>query len=385
MKSNFAKILQDIEKQRDAKLSRKLPGWENISGMLFPDTLCLEQCSSSASAAFKAKVLEPERLKGNGRIADLTGGLGVDSIAFAQSDWEVLYFERKKELASAVENNIRLLGQSGIEICCEEISIEKEEWKERIESFLPSWIYIDPARRDSHGKKVFLIEDCSPDVLTLLPYLWGIAQGIMIKLSPMADLSMLADRLGRKLGKIYIVELNGEIKELLCVLRKDWDVDEPEVIVCDANKDFTISILRSQERDAEIELCTSSDIKSGFIYEGGPAIIKSGAYKLICKMCNAQKLDISTHLYYREDELNDSALSQFIKHYKIIDTLPFSKEGFKQVSQLYPQAEISARNLPISSEQLRKRCKVKSGGDIHIFACSVSSERMMIVCKRLPK
>ena len=161
-------------------------------------------------------------------ILDLTGGLGVDSWALSQVAERVVYFERNEDLAAAAGRNFQRLGAGNIEVRCETVTPQTE---------LPEadLIYADPARRDAAGRKVFLLEDCTPDILTLLPMLLKKAPAVLLKLSPMADLAMLSERLGPALHEIHVVECDGEVKEILCLLLRDNVSPEPDILVARLN------------------------------------------------------------------------------------------------------------------------------------------------------
>ncbi|MCR5071459.1 MAG: hypothetical protein K6A62_05985, partial [Bacteroidales bacterium] len=274
MKRSFADIMAGLDSERAQKVARKLPAWAavdadrraaGLDSLEFPSALSLEQCSSSATALYKAGQaaaafsasrsgqLPPEtscdagplpsddgplpltmprvaRFPGAvtadvslGTVLDLTGGLGVDSWAFAQVAERVVYFERNEELAAAAGRNFQRLGAGNIDVRCETVTPQTE---------LPEadLIYADPARRDAAGRKVFLLEDCTPDILTLLPMLLRKAPAVLVKLSPMADLAMLAERFGSALREIHVVECDGEVKELLCLLLRDNDTPEPDIV-----------------------------------------------------------------------------------------------------------------------------------------------------------
>lgn len=180
------------------KIRTKLPEWYEIPEIIYPDRLSSEQSSSSATAKHKASVAS--RIANGGRIADLTGGLGADSLAFSRVASQVMYNEMEPGRAEAARHNFPLLGAANISVssfCVEEAGKSEEAayfW-DTLKRFAPDLVYMDPARRSSTGSKVFLLEDCSPDVLTLIPDIFGICGNLLLKLSPMADISMLLKRL----------------------------------------------------------------------------------------------------------------------------------------------------------------------------------------------
>ena len=167
------------------KIRQKLPEWYAVPGLIFPDRICAEQSSSSFTANYKAsvagRILSSIAADGR-RIADLTGGLGVDSLAFSSVVDKVLYNEMEPSRASAARHNFPLLGAQDIVVTSHCVSVENDAVWTELKSFGPSLIYMDPARRSSSGSKVFLLEDCSPDVLTLTRRLFDIAPNLLVKL-----------------------------------------------------------------------------------------------------------------------------------------------------------------------------------------------------------
>ena len=198
-KKSFSDILEDTRIRTRRKLLKKIPSWAGVEGLEFPSSLSLEQCSSEATATFKARLIK-EKFAHPDTICDLTCGLGVDSWAFSAIASKVISFERNKDLAEAVRNNYSALKADNIDLRCEDVSSLDT---------LPECdlFYADPARRDSLGKKVFLLEDCSPDITAMIPLMLSKAPSVMLKLSPVADLTMLCTRLGRNLEDIHIVSV----------------------------------------------------------------------------------------------------------------------------------------------------------------------------------
>ena len=404
MKRSFADILSSLDEGRAQKVARKLPAWA-AAGIEIPSALALEQCSSSATASYKASLAGqaaasanlrfahppqpdgwvppiyeamgghgfaealPEPAKEIKLILDLTGGLGVDSWAFSQVAERVVYFEQNAELAAAAARNFAKLGADNIEVRNETVTPETE---------LPEadLIYADPARRSAAGRKVFLLEDCTPDILTLLPMLLRKAPVVLLKLSPMADLAMLAGRLGPTLREIHVVESDGEVKELLCLLVRDSAPAEPQIIIAALPEpENAFSFRATEERAAEAVY--AAGVQAGdTLLEPCPALLKAGAFKLPCARWGLLKLAPSTHLYLGE-------AAPFFKAWHVAEVLPFGAAAFRQVKRSYPRAEITARNLPLGSDALRKKLGVAPGGDVHIFACRLADGRaVLLVCTR---
>ena len=400
------------------RLRKKLPEWVACTGLVYPSSLCAEQCSSSDTAQYKALIVqrifneyvgsgastgsatenklvtEPAEVtteaRNKGRIADLTGGLGVDSWAFSEVAGEVLYNEMNPELAAAAKHNFMELGVTNIFIknC--------EATKDRIDGILgdfqPDIIFMDPARRDSAGKKVFLLEDCSPDVLKMLPELLRISRFVLLKLSPMADISMAVERLdrtyetyrqdtcgdgwnGQWVREVHVVASGGECKELLILL--DRDHEGGYSLTC-REDGKTLTFTSKEIAEAKVALPDSTFAR--IIFEPGKSLTKAGAFNALCERFGLVKLARFTHLYTIGDPLSDSELEQriiplkdFGKVFYVKEILPLNKASLKDVGRRYPHSEVSAKNIPMSSDELRARLKVKSGDDAHIFGARIET------------
>lgn len=369
MKKSFADILQQMEKSRTQKIRKKLSAWAEHEDIEYISELSLEQCSSSECARHKLEVLKSHIVPGASRIVDLTCGLGVDSWAFSRAAVSVTAYERNPELAAATARNMARLGAVNIEIRNEEVTALTD---------LPECdiIYADPARRDGSGRKVFLLEDCSPDIKVLLPYLKEKAGVILFKLSPMADIELLAQQLGEGLREIRVVSLKGEVKELLCLLERGFS-GEYSIVAEEISGEDKFEFLPSEEKQCTAHVARS--VEAGdYLLEPGPALLKSGAFKLIAQRFGLEKLDASTHLY-KGSTRSESAL---LKSFRILETAEFSGTTLKELKKRKLQAEVTARNMPMSSDELRKRIAASSGGNLHIFACQVNGRKLIMICER---
>lgn len=422
------------------RLRKKLPEWVACTGLVYPSSLCAEQCSSSDTARYKASIVQrifneyvgtvasmvgdPCRTTGSatkgtesvpdknspttrnqsvtepaevtigtrktGRIADLTGGLGVDSWAFSEVADKVLYNEMNPALAAAARHNFKALGVTNIFIKNSEAT--SDSLKDIFGDFRPDVIFLDPARRDSAGKKVFLLEDCSPDVLKMLPELFGISRFVLLKLSPMADITMAVERLdrtyeeylektsgkgwnGQWVREVHVVASGGECKELLILLDREWS--EGYSLTCrEDGKTLTF-------KPEEITKAKASYPDSTFariIFEPGKSLTKAGVFNAICERFGLVKLARFTHLYTISEPLSDSEseqrtapLKDFGKVFYVKEILPLNKSSMKDVGKRYPHSEVSAKNIPMSSDELRTRLKVKSGDDAHIFGARIET------------
>ena len=459
MKRSFADILAGLDGDRAHKLARKLPEWA-AAGVEIPTALSLEQCSSTLTARYKANLVSeqivvasrggssprqnfaslipptaPQRVPpvheatgGHGfagatspdvpqhaaddlsvapllsitngikLVLDLTGGLGVDSWAFSQVAGRVVYYERDAELAAAAERNFARLGADNITVRCETVTPD---------TALPEvdLVYADPARRDAAGRKVFLLEDCTPDILTLLPLLLQKAPAVLLKLSPMADLSMLRERLGPALREIHVVEAGGEVKELLCLLCRDASPGGPETAVVRLPGSACLRFRPDEEREAAAVYAAGVE-PGDILLEPCPALLKAGAFRLPCALWGLRKLAPSTHLYLLpEDVARHLSVAKsasadrpapglcngkvgnvfnvpgdnFFKALRVSDVLPFGAAAFKALSKRCPQAEITARNLPLGSDALRKKMGIAPGGDTHIFGCRLADGGAVLI------
>ena len=420
------------------RLRKKLPEWVACTGLVYPSSLCAEQCSSSDTARYKASIVQrifneyvgtvasmvgdPCRTTGSatkgtesvpdknspttrnqsvtelaevtipsrGKVADLTGGLGVDSWAFSEVAEEVLYNEMNPALAAAARHNFKALGVTNIFIKNSEAT--SDSLKDIFGDFRPDVIFLDPARRDSAGKKVFLLEDCSPDVLKILPELFGISRFVLLKLSPMADITMAVERLdrtyeeylekasgkgwnGQWVREVHVVASGGECKELLILLDGEWN--EGYSLTCrEDGKTLTF-------KPEEITKAKAGYPDSAFariIFEPGKSLTKAGVSNAICERFGLVKLARFTHLYTISEPLSDSEseqrtapLKDFGKVFYVKEILPLNKSSMKDVGKRYPHSEVSAKNIPMSSDELRTRLKVKSGDDAHIFGVRIET------------
>ena len=333
-----------------------------------------------------AEVTEPK----NGKVADLTGGLGVDSWAFSEVAEEVLYNEMNPELAAAARHNFQALGATNIFIRnCEATADSLEEI---LGDFKPDVIFMDPARRDSVGKKVFLLEDCSPDVLKMLPQMFETSRFILLKISPMADITMVVERLdrtyesfldenhkggwnGQWVREVHVVASCGECKELLILLDREWR--NGYSLTC---REDGGTLTFTSEEIAGAKAVYPDSTFARIIFEPGKSLTKAGVFNAVCERFGLVKLARFTHLYTIGEPLSDSELEQrtaplkdFGKVFYVKEILPLNKASMKDVGKRYPHSEVSAKNIPMSSDELRVRLKVRSGDDAHVFGARIET------------
>ena len=405
-----------IESRR--KLKGKVQEWCGEPRLVFPRKLSAEQCSSSATGIYKAELAATIASSSqvgseqNGfRLADLTGGLGVDSWFFSKKADQVLYCEMLPELCKAAEHNYAVLKAENITIknvavCNDAMSGEDETSifqtpTQILSDFQPDIVYMDPARRGEGGKKVFLIEDCTPDVLTLKDEIFQHTRHILLKLSPMADITMVCDRLGRCCREVHVVAAGGECKELLIWMDREWD-DEYMIHAVELHKNGKAGVFSFTVTEEKIATSlpllamTGSRSYEGqvtrlYLFEPGKALMKAGAFNLVSERFQISKLGRSTHYYIFTDEAAEASseskaevLKQYGKIFRIIRMEPLDKRTIKAAGKEFPKAEVTARNIPMDTDTLRKKLGVTSGDDAHIFGLkSDTSGMLLLICSAL--
>ncbi|MBR1637431.1 MAG: hypothetical protein IJ687_06255 [Bacteroidales bacterium] len=369
------------------KLKDKVPQWFAEPSLVYPKPLAGEQCSSSATAFYKASLLQELAAsagKDSLRVADLTGGLGVDAWAFSQVATEVLYNEMDADLADAARHNFAALGRSNIRVSCAEITADS--LSAVLGNFAPDVIFLDPARRSASGQKVFRLADCSPDLIALKDSLLRLCPTVLVKVSPMADIAQLGRELGDCLQAVHVVAVGDECKELLLLLQRPGDpvrlavhielyaVQLPAAwsgsrmlreaffqVLCDEDHPA------GGQREARY-LADEAELKAArWLFVPGPALTKAGAFNLPCRQFGLVKLGRSTHLYVPSGDVFPAGLLSWGKSYRICSVLPLDKAGIREAATRWPKADVTARNLPLDSEGLRKRLGIKTGGAIHLF------------------
>ena len=286
----------------------------------------------------------------------------MDCWAFAQVAEEVLYNEMQPGLAHATELNFNELGLKNVRFRNDRV--EPGKVAEVLDGFRPDVIFLDPARRAEDGRKVFLIEECRPDVPGLLPELFEASRFVLLKLSPMADITMACKRLGPHVKEVHVVAAGGECKELLFLLDREWQGSRSTFVVED---DAVMGISGQSGSDVSLGMPGPGEL----LFEPGKALTKAGAFSLPCERFGLTKLGYHTHLYVGE-EIPDG-LRPFGKCFDILEILPLNNRSLKEVGKRWPQAEVTARNIPMTSDLLRKKTGCAPGGYVHLFGVRVDT------------
>ena len=359
-------FLQQIEGRE--RTADKLPTFASIPDWWYPVRLSCEQCSSELTARYKASLLSPLAL-GEGkeeRFLDLTGGYGVDTYFLSEQFTHTDYVEQNEELCRIAAHNFALSQKSKVERQKLSIAIHNTT----AEDFLLSspcgeagWglIFLDPARRDSHGSKVFRIEDCTPNVVELLPTLLAHSKRLLIKLSPMLDLTQAVTSLSQVNWDIHIVAIKNEVKEVLLLSGGTGQITTINL----AQKDQAFVFTREEEQHCGL------DIRDGklanYLYEPNAAILKAGAYKLVAQRFGLYKLDVNTHLYTSR---------QFIENFPGRVWRITEKQNLKQ-------ANVLTRNYPLTPEQLKKKLHLRDGGTAFVIGCRVAGKPTLMYAERV--
>lgn len=328
-----------------------------------PCSLSLEQASSQATAEFKATILRDIGTEYESFI-DMTGGMGVDTMFISRHFKRAIYIERNKELCASAEANFKVMGIDNIDI----VNADSTQYISNIE--YASLIYADPARRSHSGGKLVSISECEPNLLPFLDVILPKCGILMVKLSPMLDISVAIWEL-KGLTDLYVVSVQGECKELLAICRKE-SVGSVSIHCVNIPDKAEFRFTQEDERLATAPL--SMPLK--YLYEPNASILKAGAFKVLCGRFGVSKLHTSSHLYTSEHLVTGFPGRTF----EIEDIRKVHKEHFKYIEK----ANIATRNFPTSVAEIRKKLGIKEGGDIYMFATTLmNGDKRMIICKKV--
>ena len=362
-------MLQQVEGRQ--RTHDKLPTFAQIEDWWYPVRLSCEQCSSEATAQYKAEIVRSLGEK-HDILIDLTGGYGVDTYFLSEQTSQTHYVERNEELCRIAQHNFHITNKH---ILVHNTSAEEflAQYSLTDRAMCGSQkrvvIYLDPARRDAHGGKVFRIEDCEPNVIQLLPTLRTISSAIIIKFSPMLDITSALQSLGNE-WDVHVVALHNEVKEIIFVTGNNRI--HAVNILHEGNDQF--SFTRSEEKSA---LCAMADCICEYIYEPNAAIIKAGAFRLVGARYQLHKLDQNTHLYTANQLIEDfpgrvwQVVAQPIKNQRDIATLGIQR------------AAILTRNYPLTPEQLRKKFKLQESDNYFLIGARIANKPILLLTKRV--
>ena len=372
--------LEQIAGRQKAKM--KLPSWAKVDGLVYPPHISMEQCSSELTAKYKAEVVT----QGSGtavtsapshrcqtlsddHFVDLTGGFGVDFSFIAKKFKHAIYVERQNHLCAITSGNFRLLGLDNAEV----VNADGIEYLHQMDH--ADLVFIDPARRDDHGGRTYGIADCTPNVLEVMDELMQKTDMLLLKLSPMLDWRKAVRDLGGA-SEVHIVSVDNECKELLIMVRHD--VQQIKV-VC-------VNLLSNGERDVfEFDDTESTPMHQNissktYLFEPNASIMKAGCFDEIQARFPVAQLDNNSHLFVSDHEIPDFPGRRF----KIEHVTSMNKRELKEALTGIDRANIAVRNFPVSVAELRKKLKLKDGGDVFIFATTVAKEgHQLFICRKI--
>ena len=377
--------LEQIAGRQKAKT--KLPSWAAIDGLIYPPHLAMEQCSSEQTARYKAGIAGKGAL-----VVDITAGFGVDMAFISQGFKRAVHVERQPQLCAISSENYKRLGLRHIKVVCG----DGADYLHRLDH--ADLIYLDPARRDEHGGRTYDMSDCTPNVLEILDEMLEKADRIMLKLSPMLDWRKAVVDISEKrevrsekclaqVNAVHIVSVDNECKELLVEVRSEEVRSEKfsttkvfcvNLLSGGATERFTfdtVSLVPNFTPTFHFSLFTFH-----FLFEPNASIMKAGCFVLLEQRFGVRQLDSNSHLFVSDTDIPDFPGRRFI----IEKTTSMNKHELKEVLVGIDRANITVRNFPMTVAELRKKLKLKDGGDVFIFATTVTGKgHQLFVCRKI--
>ena len=431
---DLKEALTQIEGYQTAR--RKLPLWAENTQLVYPPRISMEQCSSETTARYKQQVVHRllQGLENPGSsnqnsplsMADMTGGFGIDFSYLAPLFDRACYIEQQEVLCRIARHNLKVLG-------LEQAEVLHGDGVERLPEKAPfTLVFIDPARRDGQGKKTVALSDCTPDLTAIQERIRSCSRFCMAKLSPMLDIHQALQEL-KGVSEVHVVSVDNECKELLLVLSSEDAENTAEMATTEKRQETgndPASETDKAEEDSEnkAEDTSESKLKSAsttsnskqsvvikkpaetrifcinlqkgepqtfeytaqeettaeavytdqpdmYLYEPNTSLLKAGAYKCLCTRFGVRKLHPNSHLY-----TSDTPCADFPgRRFRITGCRSFSKQDLKQIAREIPQANITIRNFPSTVQELRKKLKIKEGGDRYLFITTLKNEQHVIL------
>lgn len=352
------------------KIKHKVPDWFALSGIIWPPLLSLEQASSSLTAAFKAQLIA-----GAQTCVDLTGGLGVDCSYLARQSKEMVYVEQQAELAQIFAHNAQVLGLSQVSI----LQTNAEAYLRQLYTTV-DWIYVDPARRNETQQKVFLLEDCQPNLVEILPWALPKANHWLVKTSPLLDLHWAKQHLPR-LTNIWVVSVGQEVKELLFQLDSQSALGDVEVAAVDLHPTREAVTFRTSFA-AEEAASVGYAPPQQYLIEPWAGIMKTGAFKAFGQMYGLDKLHPHTHLY----TCATLPVGWEQLPARVFEIQQVANLDKKSVLSSLPEkaASVVVRNAPVESAKLRQQWGIRESDVYFVFAAKLHTEKnAALICRRL--
>lgn len=414
---DLKEALVQIEGYQTAR--KKLPLWAENPQLVYPPRISMEQCSSETTALYKQQVVRRllQGLSGPLSMADMTGGFGIDFSYLAPLFDRAYYIEQQEILCRIAQHNLKVLGLKQAEVL-------HGDGVERMPEQAPlTLVFIDPARRDQQGKKTVALSDCTPDLSAIQERIRSCSRFCMAKLSPMLDIHQALQEL-KGVSEVHVVSVDNECKELLLILasgetenttgiatakkRQETDgnlaseTDKAEEVAANKLEDastssnseqsnvkkpaetriFCVNLQKGEQQTFEYTAqeeasaeAVYTDQPGAYLYEPNTSLLKAGAYKCLCARFGVRKLHPNSHLY-----TSDTLYADFPgRRFRVTGSRTFSKQDLKQIARDIPQANITIRNFPSTVQELRKKLKIKEGGDRYLFATTLKNEQHIIL------
>ncbi len=339
-------------------LQKKVPQWSENEELLFPAHLSIEQCSSEAAARYKASLLEGRT------FTDLTGGLGIDTYYISQRFQQSDYVECQTELCILARHNFEVL-KSNIKVWNETADVYLKHCEPR------DCTFIDPSRRDEHGRKTISISDCTPDIVALQNLLLQKAEKVMVKLSPMLDINKALKEL-HHVKEVHIVAVTNECKELDFILERNYQGEVLYSCVNLLTGQPEVHFMHEEERDCP---CRMAEGVLKYLYEPNPALMKAGCFKLLTEHYDIYKLHKNSNLYTSEQYISSFPGRVF----EVEEWAPYNKKVKQDLLPDVEKASIAVRNFPLSVADLRKTLRINDGDMIYLFATTLKGEKKVLI------
>jgi hypothetical protein len=353
--------MQDLVKQIKAHhiVRNKIPHWFQTTGLVYGESRSLEQSSSEITAKYKSRLVEGSHL------IDLTGGLGVDSYFLSTRFKQLSYVESDPVLCAMAENNFRALGANHIRV----FEKQAEEYISDITSVV-DWVYIDPDRRAGNQRK-FLLNDCQPNVTSIIPHLLSKTKRVMLKLSPLLDIQLVVNTLDH-VKEVHVVSVRNDCKELIVIIENGYSgiikLTGVNFLANDALQSF--SFRQDQETTNEVEYSNPLS----YLYQPNSSVMKLGAYNLLCQRFDLAKLHVNSHLFTSQNLIRGFPG----RYFKIRWSSGYKP---KQIRKMIPagKANVTTRNFVKDVKSIRKECRLSDGGEDYLFFTRGPAGKLMVI------
>ncbi|CAM3874623.1 MULTISPECIES: THUMP-like domain-containing protein [Flavobacterium] len=354
----YSQIINQIVAKQKAK--DKLPTWFTTEHIIYPPKVSIEQTSSERAAKYKSSIIEGENL------IDLSGGFGIDDYYFSSVFKNVIHCEINEELSSIVSHNYKQLKKENIKC----IAGESAEILKKLNSQFDC-IYIDPSRRNDKKGKVFLLQDCEPNVPDLLSFYYNYTNRILIKTAPILDIQAGLNEL-HNVKNIHIVAVDNEVKELLWEIEKDYTNDVTLISVnLEKENDSIVKTILGKEYSPTFSLPET------YLYEPNASLLKSGNFNAISEIFQFNKLHQHSHLYTSNNKIDFPG-----RRFKINSIIPFQKKEIKGI--INSKMNVTTRNFPLKVDEIKKKYKIKDGGTVFaFFTTNIENNKIVLLCSKV--